>query len=425
MTLAAGAVVVASEKAQKDEIRVFNNLEKNKNANGPKFVQDEIIVKFKNDNKPFRVLKVPYGQVKEKVKEYKDKKEVEFVEPNYIAKSYIAPNDPLYPYQWHFDNINMEAAWDLASGTGITVAVIDTGITQGPDLANTCFEGGYDFVNGDGDASDDNAHGTHVAGTIAQRTNNGVGVAGVAYNACLMPIKVLDSGGSGTYADIIAGIYYAADNGAHVINMSLGGSYDSYLMEEAVDYAYNKDVVIVAAAGNDYRQKIGYPASYKNVIAVGATRFDDTKAAYSNYGRDLDIVAPGGDMNVDQNGDGYGDGILQNTFDPDTGDFGYWFFNGTSMASPHVAGVAALILSLDPNLRPIEVRSILESSALDLGATGWDRYYGHGLLDAEEALNMVNSSPDPDPEPEPESYCGDGVCNRPEERKKTCPEDCA
>ena len=424
--LTVGAVVVASEKAQKDEIRVFNNLEKNKNANVPEFVQDEIIVKFKNDDKP-KVLKVPYGQAKEKVSEYKNKKEVEFTELNYIAQAYttpMTPNDEFYSEQWNFNSINMGNAWNLASGTGIIIAVIDSGIayenyvknrrfsySQAPDLADTCFTQGYDFVNNDEHPNDDNAHGTHVAGTIAQSTNNGIGVAGVAYGACLMPVKVLNSRGSGTYADIIAGIYYAANNGADVINMSLGGDYDSYLMEEAVDYAYNeKGVVLVAAAGNISSSSIGYPARYDNVIAVGATKHDDTLAGYSNYGNDIDIVAPGGEFYVSDE-DMYGYGILQNTFNPKTGDindFGYWFFQGTSMASPHVAGVAALVLSLDPSLTPEEVRNILESSAV---AT----FDGYGLLNAENALKMV-----PKPLVCPynficvgEQICCEGVCATP------------
>ena len=394
-----GAALVSANRIMNDEIKVFNNLEKKGNVDGPQFVQDEIIVKYKNDDKPFRILKVPYGQAKEKVKEYKGKKEVEFAELNYIAEAYVFPNDEYYQHQWNFDAINMESAWQSSTGSGTIVAVIDTGIAyedygayeQAPDLVNTCFVQGYDFINGDTHANDDNAHGTHVAGTIAQSTDNVEGVAGIAFDACLMPVKVLNSRGSGTYAQIADGIYYAANNHADVINMSLGGVYASDILEDAVIYAYNKGVVIVAAAGNENVAQVGYPAAYDNVIAVGASDYDNNRAPYSCYGPDLDIVAPGGNTNVDLNGDGYSDGILQNTFKSrKPTDFSYYFYQGTSMASPHVAGVAALILSLDPTLSSDSVFAILTTSSSDLGDEGWDVNHSYGLLDAQAALEMVN-----------------------------------
>ncbi len=233
----------------------------------------------------------------------------------------------------------MEKAWDISTGQGVTVAVVDTGIRKGTDLAKTCFVSGYDFVNSDTDPIDDNGHGTHVAGTVAQSTDNGVGVAGVAYKSCLMPVKVLDATGSGTYADVASGIIYAADNGAKVINLSLGGSSDSQTLKDAVAYAYGKGVTVVAAAGNNNSRTLSYPAAYDAyVIAVGATQYDETKAPYSNYGPSLDLVAPGGNNNLDQNKDGYADGVLQQTFQIKgrTISWGYYFFQGTSMAAPHV-----------------------------------------------------------------------------------------
>lgn len=376
------------------------------------YVSDEIIVKFKGDEKPFRVIKVSQDKVKEKVNEYREKREVEYAEPNYIAHASMVPNDPYYSYQWHMQNsgyggIKMEAAWDTSTGSGVTVAVIDTGVAyenygeykKAPDLAGTLFTAGHDFVNDDTHPNDDNGHGTHVTGTVAQTTNNSLGVTGVAFNSTIMPVKVLDRNGSGTYANVAAGIYYAADNGAKVINLSLGGSADSQTLKDAVAYAYGKGVTVVAAAGNENSSTISYPAAYDDyVIAVGATRYDETRAYYSNYGSRLDLVAPGGDLTVDQNNDGYGDGVLQQTFGRRVGQFGYYFYQGTSMASPHVAGVAALVIA-NGVIGPGNVRAALQTTAEDLGDPNWDATYGWGLVDAFAALNWTPVPPVPNNPP--------------------------
>jgi len=376
------------------------------------FVEGELVVKFKNDQKPFRVIKLPQGKsVREARQEFELRDDVEYAEPNYIARAYFVPNDPFYSFQWHLDGpafggIHTEAAWDTSNGAGAVVAVIDTGVAYenydegrgkkyylAPDLANTSFVPGYDFVNDDTHPNDDEGHGTHVTGTIAQSTNNSLGVAGVAFGASIMPVKVLDGNGSGTYADVASGIRWAADNGAKVINLSLGGSSPATVLEEAVAYAYTLGVTIVAAAGNDGLGVVGYPAAYDDyVIAVGATRYDETRAYYSNYGASLDLVAPGGDVTVDQNGDGYGDGVLQQTFGNRTNDWGYYFYQGTSMATPHVAGVAALVIANGNATTPDEVRSALESTADDLGASGRDDFYGQGLVNAEMALTWTQGS---------------------------------
>jgi serine protease len=388
---------------------------KNFDGNGVKFVEDEIIVKYKNDAKRFRVVKVPKNAVGQKIREYAARGDVEYAEPNYIAHAFMEPNDPYYALQWNFDNpvsggIGTEEAWDVSNGSGATIAVIDTGIAyenygwryrKAPDMNNTCFVSGYDFVNNDSHPNDDNAHGTHVAGTIAQSTNNGTGTAGVAFKACMMPIKVLDKNGSGSYADIVEGIYFAADHGASIINLSLGGSADSQSLKDALAYAYDHGVTVVAAAGNDGSGAVSYPAAYDEyVIAVGATRYDETLVSYSNYGPGLDLVAPGGDLNVDQNGDGYGDGILQNTFNPNsknTREFNYWFFQGTSMAAPHVSGVAGLLVSNGTATAPDDVRAALESTAKDLGDPGRDDTYGWGLVNAPAALAWTSAPPDNPP----------------------------
>ena len=264
--------------------------------------------------------------------------------------------------------------------------------------------GGWDFVNNDAHPNDNNGHGTHVTGTIAQTTDNGLGVAGVAFNTTIMPIKVLDYSGAGNDALVANGIYYAFENGADIISMSLGGPDYSITLERAVADAYGNGTIVFAASGNGGEDGVGddgcdYPAAYDSyVMAVGATRYDETRSSYSNYGSSLDLVAPGGDVYADQNGDGYADGVLQQTFKPyqssvdkaDTTDWSnYYFFDGTSMATPHVAGVAALLLSKNSALSPDDIRAILESTAEDLGAAGRDDYFGYGLVDARAALESL------------------------------------
>jgi subtilisin family serine protease len=297
---------------------------------------------------------------------------------------------------------------DVESGSGDWVT---TGYERAPDLAGTSFwvnpgevadnsvdddgngfvddAGGWDFMNWDGHANDDDGHGTHVTGTVAQTTNNGFGVAGVAYGTTIMPVKVLNSAGTGTLQTIADGICYAVDNGADIINLSLGGPSGGETLENAVAYAYNNGVVVIAASGND-NAAVGYPAAYDAyVIAVGATQYNEVRAPYSNYGASLDLVAPGGNTGVDLNGDGYADGVLQNTFGDTTVDWAYWFWQGTSMAAPHVSGVAALLLVRNPSLTPDGVRSVLQSTAEDLGTAGWDSTFGWGLVDAEVALRSL------------------------------------
>ena len=369
---------------------------------GSRFERDNqtIIVKFQGENRERRIRISVDDDVEGAIEKYKNRKDVVYAEPNYIARVASVPNDPYYSYQWHIKQIGAEQAWDISKGSGAIVAVIDTGIARVSDLQNTVFVQGYDFANNDSNPTDDNGHGTHVAGTIAQSTNNSAGAAGIAHEASLMAIKALKRDGSGTYADIADSIRYAADNGAHVINMSLGGPVSTTYLEEAVAYAYNKGVTIVAAAGNDGQNNVSYPAAYNMyVIAVGATRYDKQKASYSNYGSKLDIVAPGGDTSVDQNGDGYGDGILQQTFSRSPNNPGYYFYQGTSMATPHVSGVAALLVAHGNAQNPSEIRSALESTAQDLGSIGWDPMFGNGFLNASAALEWTSDSAISPPDP--------------------------
>jgi serine protease len=317
-------------------------------------------------------------QVLKELKRSPLSKQTEYIEANYQYHALEVPNDPDYSKQWNFRNINVEQAWDETQGEGITVAVIDTGVSQVPDLKLTKLVKGYDFVNDKADATDDNGHGTHVAGTIAQSTNNGYGVAGIAYKAGIMPLKVLSSNGGGTVADIAESIKFAADNGADVINMSLGGGGASTMIEEAIKYANSKGVVIIAAAGNEGRNASSYPARYPNVISVSATDAAGDKASYSNFGAGVDISAPGGSETGK---------IIQNTLDPSSGESVFVGFQGTSMAAPHVAGVAALIKASGIS-EPAEVLSVLKQSTRKVQEDHLN-HFGAGHLDAGAAVKLA------------------------------------
>ncbi|NET38178.1 MAG: peptidase S8 [Cyanothece sp. SIO1E1] len=309
--------------------------------------------------------------------------QTELIEPNYVYSVADVPNDPDYAKQWNLRSIGVESAWDETQGDGVTVAVIDTGISPVPDLNETKFVAGYDFVNDRVEAEDDNGHGTHVAGTIAQSTNNKFGVAGIAHAAKLMPLKVLSATGGGTVADIAEAIRFAADNGADVVNLSLGGSGESQFLKAAIDYAHRQGVVLIAAAGNENRNSASYPARYPNVMAVAALDAAADKAPYSNFGAGVDISAPGGSLQ----GDAQAGGILQNTIDPESGNSIFAAFQGTSMASPHVAGVAALIKAVGVE-EPDQVVSILKQSARPVEDDALN-HFGAGQLDAAKAVQLA------------------------------------
>jgi serine protease len=389
-----------------------------------KYVPGEIIVKFKDGTYQTKIhnitarnstsiistsafagfhrIKVPAGKTaQETVELFKADPDVEYAELNCYVYAHFVPNDPLYYRQWNFKKtggINIEPVWDLTTGDpNVIIAVLDTGVAYedygeyalAPDLANTHFVAGHDYVNEDSHPNDDEGHGTHVTGTIAQSTNNLEGVAGVAFNCSIMPVKVLNINGSGYDTTVADGIYFAVDHGAKIINMSFGGAGGSFTLRDAVAYAYNHGVTCVCSAGNEYLSgnPVTYPAAYNQYcIAVGATRYDRTRAYYSNTGSYIDLVAPGGDLNVDQDGDGFVDGILQQTFDQDhPAVFNYYLIAGTSMAAPHVSAVAGLLVSTGIT-EPDEIREVLQNTAIDLGNPGRDNEYGYGLIDAFAAI---------------------------------------
>lgn len=328
---------------------------------------------------------------------------IEEVEPLVTYRASGVPDDPAYRGQWHLPAIDAASAWDVTSGSGTIVAVIDTGVAyetngpyvQAPDLAGTSFAPGWDFVSGDAHPNDENGHGTHVAGSIAETTGNGLGGAGVAPGATIMPLRVLDAEGSGSDFNLAQAIRFAADHGAAVANLSLGGPTTSDVVRDAIGYARSHGVVVVASSGNDGSSTVSYPAAEVGVVAVGSVRYDRTRPPYSSYGTALDLVAPGGDLSVDQDHDGFPDGILQQTFAQGWTTFCMCFMQGTSMAAPQVSAVAALVAArgtTDPEV----IEQVLKASALDLGPAGRDDQYGAGLVQAGAAVRVaLPGAPDP------------------------------
>ncbi|MDQ3260277.1 MAG: S8 family serine peptidase, partial [Pseudomonadota bacterium] len=352
---------------------------------------------------------------------------VDYAEPNYIRRATAVPTDPFYRYQWHYPAIKLPEAWDIATtrGAGTIVAVIDTGVLSGHTDLQGQLVPGYDFIsnstNGaDGDGIDNNAedpgdgtrpgessyHGTHVAGTVAAATDNSVGGAGIAWNGKVMPLRVLGRSG-GTDADIIEAMKFAArlPNAsttvpaakADVINMSLGGAGPSATTQAVITDVRNAGVIIVAAAGNENTSNPSYPAAYDGVISVSAVGFDLKRAPYSNFGNTIDLAAPGGDTSVDLNGDTFADGVLstlKNDSSPCPACFNYVFYQGTSMAAPHMAGVVALMRGVNPALTPSQVDQLIDGTlpqriTTDLGQPGRDNLFGHGLIDANKAVSAA------------------------------------
>ena len=324
-------------------------------------------------------IRVPAGQVLWFVTNLGELPGVAYAEPNYYIQMVdTIPSDPGWANQYGPAAIRAPQGWDLSTGSAaVTIAILDTGVDLGhPDVAGKIVPG-YDFVNNDAVPQDDNGHGTHVAGIAAALANNGIGIAGISWGARLMPVKVLNAGGSGTYANAAAGVVWAADQGAQIINLSLGGSLPSSVLEDAVIYAYDKGATLVAASGNAGSNLVLYPARYPQVIAVAATDSANNRAGFSNYGAEIDMAAPGVSIYSTTLGGGYG------------------YRSGTSMAAPMVAGAAAILAGLPANNSPALISWELGSTALDLGAPGWDIYYGSGLIQLDAAIRLASPAPAP------------------------------
>jgi serine protease len=315
--------------------------------------------------------------------ELRARDDVIWAEPVSQVQALWLPDDPDFSKQWHLKAAGAEKAWDVTRGEGVTVAVIDTGIEPVDDLDPARIVPGWNFVSKSADARDDNGHGTHVAGTIAQSTGNGKGVAGMAPLAKLMPIKVLSASGAGNSHDIAAGIRWAVDHGARVLNLSLGGGGRSLSMESAVDYARRRGVLVVCAAGNSGSRGVSYPAAYSGSLAVSAVGPQGRAAPYTTYGPEVAIAAPGGDKSQGEEA-----GVLQQTIgENDRSQSAYRWFQGTSMATPHVAGAAALVESLGIN-DPGAVERLLTSTAKTAPENDAEKY-GAGLLDAAAAVRKA------------------------------------
>jgi subtilisin family serine protease len=330
------------------------------------------------------IITVPAGQEMAAAAELSSLPGIVRAEPDAPVYAAMQPNDPYYAsHQWNMALINAPAAWDSPASAGESViAIIDTGIDlEHPELASKIVPG-IDLVNHDDIAQDDHAHGTHVAGIAAAIGNNGQGVAGVAWNARLMPVKILDQDGRGYMSTLAEAIIWAADHGADIINMSVASLSNNLTVRDAIQYAHDRGVVLVAAAGNAY--SMGdltiYPAAFDHVIGVGSVGSEFEHASYSSAGPFVDVVAPGGHSNVGP--------TVYSTFWR-AGEHTYNHAEGTSMAAPHVTGLAALLKAADGSLSPDEIEQVITTTARDLGEPGRDNLFGAGCIDMSAALAVV------------------------------------
>jgi len=397
-------------------------------AGAAEYVPGEVIVREGSASAPAtRVVKVRDGStVRETIARIRRRPGVLTATPNYIARASFIPNDPgrlgapggWQQLQWNFAGpfgVNAPAAWDNVEragrrgGSGVVVAVLDTGVaysdngrfTRSPDLRGDRFKRGYDFVDGDRRPNDHNGHGTHVASTIAESVDNGVGVTGLAFGAKIMPVRVLDRFGEGDSAAIAGGIRFAARRRVHIINLSFefGRRVRARQIPDILDalrFARRRGVLVVGASGNAEARSVAYPARADAVLSVGATTERGCLAKYSNHGPTLDVVAPGGGRDAPLAGDPNceplrrrGGDIVQMTFTRNVRTFGLpGGYEGTSMAAPHVSGVAALAIAsgvLGRRPSPDAIEAHLKATARDLGGPGPDLSYGAGLVDATAA----------------------------------------
>lgn len=358
------------------------------------------------------------------IKKLRQQPDIDFAEPNYRVRTLLTPSDPAYVFQWHYPAISLPQAWNITTGNAeVRVAVVDTGVYLAhPDLQGQLVDG-YDFVStaatsNDGDGLDSDPtdpgdsihvgssswHGTHVAGTVVARMNNGEGGTGVAPGVGVMPIRALGRGGGLAY-DVLQAVRYAAgmenDSGvlperpADIINLSLGGAGYSQYAQDLYRSVRAKGILLIASAGNENTDEPMYPASYAGVISVAATDFRGARAPYSNRGAFIDVAAPGGLLSDDANNDGYSDGILSTSVaETERGqEKSYVYYQGTSMAAPHVSGVAALMKSVHPQMTPEEFESLLVSGTItqDKGSVGRDNDFGYGLINAYTAVEAARA----------------------------------
>jgi hypothetical protein len=362
--------------------------------------QDHIIVQFKEDvsqkqeqaiasaersrasavqvGEDVKFFSVPEGKTAQDLTEeiqakYTDK--IEYTELDNQAMISMVPNDPMYNYQWQLPKVSAPNAWDIEQGAeDIVVAVLDTGVSAHADISAK-YLGGYNFVDNNINPEDGHGHGTFVSGMIAAVTNNNLGVAGSAPNVKIMPVKVLSDAGWGYYSWVAQGIVWATDHGADVINMSLGGSASSSLVQDAVNYAHARGVTVVAAAGNSGTSDPSYPGACEYVVGVGATDSQDRLASFSQYGDWVDVTAPGVSVFSARKGGGYG----------------YW--SGTSFSSPMVAALVSLVQAKESSYSPNQIELIIEQNADDLGAPGKDDYFAWGRVNYFKALSGSQAPP--------------------------------
>jgi len=316
----------------------------------------------------WKLVKVPAGKAAEFVAKFNADADVELAELDYIHTINLTPNDPSYGSQYHLTKIQANLAWDIhTGGTGATIAIVDTGVDlQHPDLSSKIVAG-YNFVGGNTNADDDQGHGTHCAGIATASTNNGINGAGVSWGARIMPVKVLNSAGSGTTSAIIQGVDFAKNNGAHIISMSLGGGSFSQAFQDSINSAWAAGKIIVAAAGNNGTSTVQYPANYANVISVANTTSSDVKSSSSTYGTWVDVAAPGTSIYSTANGGGM------------------TTMSGTSMATPVVAGLAALLKTKNTLASNTAIRDRIFNTSDAISGTG--SYWIYGRVNAYRAVN--------------------------------------
>ncbi len=356
------------------------------------------IIKNISRSNIFLIRIPPESSVGEMVFTYQQNPDVEYAEPDYRTRITTTPNDILFEYQYALFNegqaigvpgspqgkeradIKATAAWEETTGEEeVIIAIVDTGVDlKHPDLINKLYSNGYDFANDDAEADDDHGHGTHVAGIAAAETDNNEGIAGVAWNCKILPIKVMDDEGEGYYSWMISGIDYAIQQGANVINLSLGGDADSDSLKNIIKAAFENEIVVVASAGNE-NSSVLFPAAYDEYcLAVAASDYDDLRPDWSNFGTEIDVAAPGVRILSCIPTWYWGPGSLP-----------YAFSSGTSMSSPHVAGLAALIKGLKNWLSAAEIMNVIRYTSDDINNgehPGKDEYIGYGRINMEKAL---------------------------------------